>query len=111
METFYTLTSFSIFASWVTANVVALFLCIPAWRLTKEKGFLWWIADALFSLWREIMAHSYVTTDRMMFEVFEYVYWWGGVLSNILFTVGLVLIIRRFLKLFEATQNKPSQEG
>jgi len=109
MDTLPDILEFSVFASTVTAAVVTLFLCIPAWKLTKEKGFLWLSASALVDLGLTFITFTRLAVDPAMATVYYYVYWTSVVVSNILFTIGIVLIVKRFLKLFEASHNKPSE--
>ena len=91
--------SFSTFATTVAWSVVVLFLCIPAYRRTKEKGFLWLCADAALCLWGQPLPIN-LPFDQFRFATVESAF----VVGNICFIIGIVLIVKKFLRLFEATQ-------
>ena len=99
--------SFLDFASVVTANVVTAYLAFPAYRRTKQKGFLFWSLAALFSLWNAVTLHTFGAnpyTNPSGYHFVHYSYRILFVVDAILGIIGTVLIIKSYLRLFETTQ-------
>jgi hypothetical protein len=99
--------SFFDFAITVIGCVVTLFLGFPAYKRTKQLGFLLWCFSAFGSLWNTITLHTLGAspyTNRAAYIFTRYSYRILFIADGILGIIGTVLVIKSYLLLFEASQ-------
>src|SRR5438552_1939695 len=98
--------SFFDFVITVIGCVVTLFLGFPAYRRTKQLGFLLWCFSALGGLWNTITLHTLGAdphTNPAAYIFTRYSYRILFVADGILGIIGTVLIIKSYLLLFESS--------
>jgi|GEM_PF-6155303 len=94
------------FVATVCACVIALFLSIPAYRRTKQLGFLLWIFSSLGSLWNTITFHAFLSPASRHF--IHYSYRTMFIVDSVLSITGTVLVIRGYMRLFESSRSTES---
>ena len=96
------------YAITVIACGVTLFLAFPAYRRTKQIGFLLWCFSSLGVLWNTVTLHALGMdphSNPAGYIFFHYSYSILFVVDSILSIVGTVLVIRSYLLLFESREH------
>src|SRR5436853_5885650 len=96
------------YAITVVACGITLFLAFPAYRRTKQIGFLLWCFSALGALWNTVTLHALgmdPRTNPAGYVFTHYSYRILFVVDGILSIIGTVLIIKGYLLLFESRQH------
>ena len=93
----------------VAVNITVAYLVFPAYKRTHHKGFLFWGLGALLSLWNTVSYHTFGMTQSG-YEFTRYSYRILFVVDAILGVIGTVMVIKSYLRLFDATQATPDLE-
>jgi len=107
--TFLSNLAFLDFVSTVCTCVITVFLAIPAYKRTKQRGFIFWTFGALGSLWNTITLHTFVSASARYF--IHYTYRALFVVDSVLWIIGTVLVIRGYLALFEVRSSNQSLQS
>ena len=97
--------AFGDFATTVCACVTILFLALPAYKRTKQVGFLFWCFSSLGSLWNVITLQTIGSdphTNLRGFIFTQYSYRILFVVNYIVSIIGTILVIKGYLLLFES---------
>jgi hypothetical protein len=101
--------SFLDFATTVAACIITLFLAIPAYKLTKQKGFVFWSFAALGSLWNTITLHAFLGPAARHFVFYSYKILF--VLDGVSSIIGTILIIQGYQLLFKMKASPLADES
>jgi hypothetical protein len=100
-------------ASLIIQFVVVLYVAIPGWRRTRQKGFLCWNAGAFLGILNSVMAHTLIasrSTSPELYAVCRYGYGITVIVVAALFASGTVLIVRSYLVLHRQVHGKATAQ-
>ncbi|HEV7406641.1 MAG TPA: hypothetical protein VGO11_27065 [Chthoniobacteraceae bacterium] len=91
-------------------SVITIALAVPAYKRTKQKGFMLWIFAALFGFYNSVCLHT-IGADQYRYPAgyhfVHYSYRILFVVDGVLGTIGTIMVINGYLRLFAATSKTP----
>ncbi len=91
----------------ITATIVIIYLVFPAYKRTKNKGFLFLGAGAFGSLFNTFIYHTLGNSplhNPAGYHFAQYSYRSLFVVDGVLELIGMVIIIKSYLRLFESRE-------